>query len=122
MNVECNQETIDEIKNEIPEEHVIVTPNAENGTHRCALAVDDLPPYERYINVQGDMPDITVDIIHKVNDSLEAAMVATAYTPMDPALRKDPNSVKLIHNGKRAHWFCRASLEYGDHHLGVYGY
>jgi 3-deoxy-manno-octulosonate cytidylyltransferase (CMP-KDO synthetase) len=28
----------------------------------------------------------------------------------------------MIHSRGRAHWFLRASLEYGDHHLGVYGY
>jgi CMP-2-keto-3-deoxyoctulosonic acid synthetase len=28
----------------------------------------------------------------------------------------------MIHNGKTAHWFLRASLAYGDRHLGVYGY
>jgi len=37
-------------------------------------------------------------------------------------LRNDPNSVKMIHSRGRAHWFLRASLTYGDHHLGVYGY
>jgi CMP-2-keto-3-deoxyoctulosonic acid synthetase len=47
---------------------------------------------------------------------------ATVYTKMNKDLQKDPNSVKLIHTHDSAHWFCRAGLEYGAHHLGVYGY
>ena len=70
----------------------------------------------------GDMPDITENIIRAVEGELQRSDVATAFTPMDFDLRNDPNSVKMIHNRGRAHWFLRASLEYGDHHLGIYGY
>ena len=78
--------------------------------------------YDRYINVQGDMPDITTEIIRAVESQLQHSDVSTAYTTMDFNLRNDPNTVKMIHTRGRAHWFCRASLMYGDHHLGVYGY
>ena len=81
-----------------------------------------LKNYDNYINVQGDMPDITSKIILAVENELHRSDVATAYTPMDFNLRNDPNSVKMIHSRGRAHWFLRASLEYGDHHLGIYGY
>lgn len=100
----------------------IMTKDAENGTERCMQVIDEVLQYDRYINVQGDMPDITEDIIRKVEIELERSDVATAYTPMDLDLRNDPNSVKMIHSRGRAHWFLRASLTYGDHHLGVYGY
>ena len=100
----------------------IMTQEADNGTERCMQVIDEVLNYDRYINVQGDMPDITEDIIRAVEVELERSDVATAYTPMDLDLRNDPNSVKMIHSRGRAHWFCRASLQYGDHHLGVYGY
>ena len=101
----------------------VLVGDADNGTERCMLAIDEHLQYDRYINVQGDMPDITEDIIRAVEDVLKThADVATAYTPMDFNLRSDPNCVKMIHSRGRAHWFLRASLEYGDHHLGVYGY
>jgi len=95
-----------------------------NGTERCAGAVSDdwLRKQSHFINVQGDMPDITENIIRAVEGELQRSDVATAYTPMDFNLRNDPNSVKMIHSRGRAHWFLRASLTYGDHHLGVYGY
>jgi 3-deoxy-manno-octulosonate cytidylyltransferase (CMP-KDO synthetase) len=100
----------------------LMTQDAENGTERCMQVIDEILQYDRYINVQGDMPDITEDIIRAVEKELQRSDVSTAYTPMDFNLRSDPNSVKMIHSRGRAHWFLRASLTYGDHHLGVYGY
>ena len=100
----------------------IMTQDADNGTERCMQVIDEVLQYDRYINVQGDMPDITEDIIRAVEAELERSDVATAYTSMNKDLQKDPNSVKMIHSRGRAHWFLRASLTYGDHHLGVYGY
>ena len=100
----------------------LMTQDAENGTERCMQVIDEVLEYDRYINVQGDMPDITPEIIRAVELELKHSDVATAYTPMDFNLRSDPNSVKMIHSRGKAHWFLRASLTYGDHHLGVYGY
>ena len=112
-----------EIADILPSKRVIMTSaEHENGTSRCMEVIDDVLQYDRYINVQGDMPDITPEIIRSVELELQHSDVSTAYTPMDFNLRSDPNCVKMIHNRGRAHWFLRASLTYGDHHLGVYGY
>ena len=111
-----------EVYNYIGGGKCIMTQEAENGTERCMQVIDEKLQYDRYINVQGEMPDITSKIILAVEDELHRSDVATAYTRMDFNLRNDPNSVKMIHNRGRAHWFLRASLEYGDHHLGIYGY
>jgi 3-deoxy-manno-octulosonate cytidylyltransferase (CMP-KDO synthetase) len=100
----------------------IIVGDADNGTERCMMVIDEQLHYDRYINVQGDMPDITVDIIQAVEKKLQDADVSTAYTKMDINQRQNPNTVKLIHSQDRAHWFCRAALPYGDHHLGIYGY
>ena len=110
------------IAHQIPYSDVIFTNDAENGTDRCMQVIDRDLQYDRYINVQGDMPDITTEIIRAVESQLQHSDVSTAYTTMDFNLRNDPNTVKMIHTRGRAHWFCRASLMYGDHHLGVYGY
>lgn len=112
-----------EIADILPSKRVIMTsPDHENGTSRCMEVIDEVLQYDRYINVQGDMPDITPEILLKVELELQKSDVSTAYTPMDFNLRSDPNCVKMIHNRGRAHWFLRASLPYGDHHLGIYGY
>ena len=83
----------------------LYTTEAENGTERCMQVIDEVLQYDRYINVQGDMPDITESIIRAVESELQRSDVATAYTPMDFNLRNDPNSVKMIHSRGRAHWF-----------------
>ena len=113
--------TPDERIQELIGEDTILVGDAENGTARCALAADYVN-YEYFINVQGDMPDITSDIILKVNELLNEYDVVTPYTKMSDEQRSDPNSVKIIHNGRTAKWFGRGITGYGDHHLGVYGY
>lgn len=93
-----------------------------NGTERCAGGTKYLPEYyDRIINVQGDMPDITVDIISQVCDAMNYHSLVTAYTIMDPALRADPNTVKIVVGNQMSCWFGRG-FTYGEHHLGIYGY
>ena len=95
-----------------------------NGTERCAGALQKsklLDKYDRVINVQGDMPDITRDIIKSVESQLSLYPVVTAYTDMDPKLQSDTNTVKLIKGNYLACWFSR-EVTYGYHHLGIYGY
>jgi len=48
--------------------------------------------------------------------------VTTAHTDMDPNMRSDPNTVKMIEGAGKALWFGRGFTKYGKHHLGVYGY
>lgn len=113
--------TPDEQIKELIGDDTILVGDAENGTARCVLAADFVN-YEYFINVQGDMPDITSDIINAVVSQLEEYDVATAYTTMTEEQRSDPHSVKVVHNNKTAKWFGRGITGYGDHHLGIYGY
>ena len=107
----------------IPGISIVDDRDYQSGTERCFGALPQLPhEYDKIINVQGDMPDINKNIILAVRDKLERYDVSTAFTTMEKRLQKDPNCVKLIRTNDRVHWFCRASLEYGDWHLGVYGY
>jgi len=96
----------------------------QNGTERCAGAISDewLKKQTHFINVQGDMPDITPEMIFAIKDLIDSgADVATVYTDMDPVLKEDPNTVKMIKGTTTAQWFGRG-FTYGYHHLGVYGY
>jgi len=111
----------EEIKEIIGKENTLLVGDAENGTARCYLGSQFIN-YQNYINVQGDMPDITKEIILEVEDKLNEYSVATAYTKMPEQLQNDPNTVKIVHNGKTAKWFGRGITGYGDHHLGIYGY
>lgn len=96
----------------------------ENGTERCAGAVsnDFFNAYEQFVNVQGDMPDVTVEMIEKTNWQLKNYSISTIYTNMPTEKQQDPNTVKMIRSGDRSLWFGRGITGYGEWHLGVYGY
>ena len=97
----------------------------DNGTERCAGAIanfETLDEYNEFINVQGDMPDVTEHMIVKCRESLRYSDVATVYTEMPEALQNDPSSVKLIRHNNQCLWFGRGMTGYGDWHLGVYAY
>jgi len=95
-----------------------------NGTERCAGTVknDFFNEYDQFVNVQGDMPDVTVEMIHKCIVSLNQYEVSTVYTEMLEEEQNNPNSVKMVRSGDKALWFGRGMTGYGDWHLGVYGY
>ena len=106
----------------IEQEHVA---SYANGTERCAGAVakwDELKQYDQFINVQGDMPDATTDMIDKVKWHLQHYSITTVWTEMPKEKQNDPNTVKMIKAGDQCLWFGRGMTGYGDWHLGIYGY
>lgn len=97
----------------------------ENGTERCAGAIQSrkFDNYDHFINVQGDMPDITQEMVDKCMLSLGTHyQVSTVYTDMPEEKQNDISSVKMVRGGDNALWFGRGMTGYGDWHLGVYGY
>ena len=96
----------------------------ENGTERCAGAVNArlFDDYDQIVNVQGDMPDVTTEMIEKCLFSLKHYSVSTVFTSMPEEEQNNPNSVKMVRAGDNALWFGRGMTGYGDWHLGVYGY
>ena len=115
------------IGNLFPDENVIIdTSKYTNGTERCAGAISKalkLDDYDTFINVQGDMPDVTAKMIEECLDWVGIDPVHTLYTDMPEDLCDDPNTVKLvISNLDDALWFGRGITGYGEKHLGIYGY
>ena len=57
------------------------TKRYENGTERCAGAIDGelLSKYDTFINVQGDMPDVTVEMIEKTEWHLKHYLSLIPY-------------------------------------------
>lgn len=96
----------------------------DNGTERCAgaVAMRTLNDYDRFINVQGDMPDVTVEMIATAAMGLKYYPVSTLFTDMPQEKQEDPNSVKMVRADDQSLWFGRGMTGYGDWHLGVYGY
>jgi len=95
-----------------------------NGTERCCGAIRSrkFDDYDQFINVQGDMPDVTNELIEKAAMGLKYYPVSTVFTSMPEDKQNDPSTVKMIRTGDQALWFGRGITGYGDWHLGVYGY
>jgi 3-deoxy-manno-octulosonate cytidylyltransferase (CMP-KDO synthetase) len=107
-----------------PHQVIIDLEDYANGTERCAgaVAMRTLDEYDYFVNVQGDMPDVTAELIEKCIASLSHYQVSTVYTAMPSKMQNDPNSVKMVRAGDQALWFGRGMTGYGEWHLGVYGY
>ena len=115
----------DRIADKFAPEHVLLDlTKYDNGTERCAGAIKNamFDKYDQFINVQGDMPDVTVEMIEKCVFSLIHYPVSTVFATMPKEEQNNPNSVKMVRAGDRALWFGRGMTGYGDWHLGVYGY
>ena len=78
--------------------------------------------FGQYVNVQGDMPDITPAMIERCIEHLSKYSVTTLYTTMPKEKQNDSNTVKMIRAKDQALWFGRGMTGYGDWHLGIYGY
>ena len=107
-----------------PHQVIIDLEDYENGTERCAgaVAMRTLDEFDYFVNVQGDMPDVTVDMIEKCIFSLQHYPVSTVFATMTEEEQNNPNSVKMVRAGDQALWFGRGMTGYGEWHLGVYGY
>ena len=95
-----------------------------NGTERCAGAIkhEFFSEYDQFINVQGDMPDVTTQMIERCVEWLQYYPVSTVWAEMPKEMQNDPSSVKMVRAGDKALWFGRGITGYGDWHLGAYGY
>lgn len=109
----------EDIAKQVP--NFVMTGEADNGTERCCDAIQGMG-FSQYVNVQGDMPDITPAMIEKCIEHLSKYSVTTLYTTMPKEKQNDPNTVKMIRAKDQALWFGRGMTGYGDWHLGIYGY
>lgn len=107
-----------------------------NGTDRLAEAVEHYLDADVVINVQGDEPLITPDVIDGLCSLFEqdpALDMATVATPLQPAEYDEPSAVKVVMNRKgEAMYFSRSLIPYPRHpfhgdirpykHIGIYAY
>jgi len=113
----------DEVANEIPSEHVIFTsPDCTDGTDRCISVIGTDLHYDKYINVQGDNPDPTLDAIQRTEAALDDHYVVQGYKSMTPDGQSNPSVCKMLMTNDYIHWFCRGALDYGEFALGFHGY
>lgn len=131
-----SQEVLDAIKN-VGGEAVMTRSGHPSGSDRIWEAVTKFDPdakAEFIVNVQGDLPTISPELIKASltpleNKECDIATLATQIT--DEQERTNPNVVKVIgtpiaDNALRALYFTRATAPYGDgplyHHIGLYTY
>lgn len=109
---------------------ILTSTNCASGSDRVAEAMQSLPQhYKHIINVQGDLPFINPSEIPLVFEPLRQGFdVGTLITCMPEDKQQNPSFVKAVVSAEknkqvmRCHWFCRAAMAYGHHHLGVYAY
>lgn len=107
-----------------------------NGTDRLAEAVGHFPDADVVVNVQGDEPLITPDVIDALCQAFEDdadLSMATVATPLKEAEYNDPSAVKVIMNRRdEAMYFSRSLIPYPRNayttaiypykHIGIYAY
>lgn len=129
-------EVLEAIKN-VGGEAVMTRSDHPSGSDRIWEAVTKIDPdanAEFIVNVQGDLPTISPELIKAsleplANKECDIATLATQITSEEE--RNNPNVVKVIgspigNNILRALYFTRATAPYGEgphyHHIGLYTY
>ena len=112
--------------------YIFTSPECSSGTHRISSVVDKLKG-EYIINVQGDEPLISTEIVSELAEALISSNepVATlARIENNIELIKSPNVVKVVLNKKNnAMYFSRSLIPFPREenknwlaHVGIYGY
>jgi 3-deoxy-manno-octulosonate cytidylyltransferase (CMP-KDO synthetase) len=115
---------------------VMTSPAHPSGTDRIAEVAQHFPQHDIIINVQGDEPLISPQLIDSLAHTLRAQpsipMITAATTLHDAAQVEDPNLVKVVTSLQGdALYFSRSALPYvrntvpgleHKRHLGIYGF
>lgn len=111
------------VAEQIPSRHVIMTsPDCTDGTDRCMSVIGRELNYDKYINVQGDNPDPTLEAIKLTEAALDDHYVVQGFKSMTADGQSNPEVCKVIQTNNIIHWFVRSALTYGDFALGFHGY
>lgn len=117
---------------------VMTDPDLPSGSDRVWQALERIDPagqHDIVINLQGDLPEVRPDILHKVLQPLDDAQVdiATLVAPVRDAAEAAAESVVKVacafDSGAdiaRALYFSRMAIPWGPgplwHHVGIYAY
>jgi len=107
-----------------------------SGSDRVFEAIETIDPHgqiEQILNLQGDLPELPVDMLHHLAATLAQsdAELATLVTPASAEEATRPQVVKAVVSWRsadfgRALYFSRAAIPTGMstlwHHIGLYGW
>lgn len=103
----------------------------DSGTSRCLEAfewINSDNKYDGFINIQGDEPFISPDLIDKIANTISLDYIITAvFESNDNETFNNPNTVKAVcKNNGEALYFSRSPIPYGAKkyfkHIGIYGF
>jgi 3-deoxy-manno-octulosonate cytidylyltransferase (CMP-KDO synthetase) len=114
----------------------MTSPEHQSGTDRIAEAARSLPEATHVINVQGDEPLISPDLVDELAGKMQAdaqiGMITAVHALSDESLLDNPNIVKcVLTRDGRALYFSRSRIPHprGKHpqmqcwrHMGIYGF
>lgn len=112
-------------------EFLIKTGHHNNGTSRIVEAINHLSEYKNILNVQGDEPLVTVEMINEAFKELEAGndLISFYY---ETTAKTSNDEVKVVLNHKKfALYFSRENIPFNQDenrklnrnvHVGIYGY
>lgn len=117
----------EEVAERIPEQHVIMTSTeCRNGTERIAEAIEYLPlfPGEMVLNIQGDMPYVSAEIIRKFARFMNTVKGSCIVGTVSKLGDIPEGGVSVVANTKQqALYFSRSPLPpLGTWHVGMYAY
>jgi len=115
---------------------IITRRDHQTGSDRAAEAIENIPDAELIVNIQGDEPFISAEVIDSVigllNDS--SAVMSTVCAPFSSQQEVgDPNNVKVVlDRDKNAIYFSRSLIPFVRpdsgikaqfyHHIGIYSF
>lgn len=135
--VATDSQEIAEVLHKEGAEVIITNPSHQSGTDRIYEALNKLDKEKSYkyiINLQGDLPNITSDIINLGIDNIrntDADILTYCRVIDDPIDVGNPNIVKIAthkekNNELNALYFSRSAIPYGANiyfeHIGIYVY
>lgn len=135
--VATDSQEIAEVLHKEGAEVIITNPSHQSGTDRIYEALNKLDKEKSYkyiINLQGDLPNISSDIINLGIDNIrntEADILTYCREIDDPIDVGNPNIVKIAthkekNNELNALYFSRSAIPYGANiyfeHIGIYIY
>lgn len=104
----------------------------QSGTDRVAEVAERYPEHEVIVNVQGDQPFVTSQMLTRLVEPYlngERPEMTTLACPLDASLDvADPNVVKVVCDvSGGALYFSRSPVPHGErapvlHHLGLYAF
>lgn len=135
--VACDSPEIQEAVTKVGAQGILTDPSLPSGSDRIFKALQTLDPQRKFdtiLNVQGDLPNISPDLIKASLEPLQEEKFDVATLGVEIHSQEDfnnPNIVKIAlakHQGGRheALYFSRAAIPTGDgphyHHIGLYAY